>query len=420
MGGLTTICGVLAIAGCTAEPRPPQPQPAATTPHAEFVATRSVLRALSDWALAGYERRLLRDLPDRAATTDPAPLEERVALAYGQLREALREAGADPARLDGDLLPLVHEGIARGGRYRFVFPDDRESFAIVRVTDVRQRTITLDAQPFRYTLVAEDETLVPDYPTFVARTLAPEAQLPRPTLYESDGQGSGTVYVDRAVIEQIGERQFLPAVDALRDAARRAQEDAAFITLAGEEHLPELLGLTRGALRWRSLDSLWSLAQALPRDEQLARFVDDYAARAELRAAAELREYVRLRPPGKVEPLGPDERVLLLERASLSAMIHGEPLGAAADVLALAQASLARTPPSGEPTFVAARRLVVGLVRRLRPRIDPAEPEARVDALGFAGLARISPDALRAHARALYEERPVPAASPTTPPAPGG
>lgn len=394
------------LAGCSSTP-----EPGASPPPPRFTTSRATLRALHDYLTAAYELRLYRELgaSDDRARPALAPDEQRVAAARDQLLQSLREDGAPPERLEReeDLLPLVHEGAERSGRYAFVFPPEGDSFAVVRITEsAPEREVVLFGRPFRYALVVHDETIVDDYPTWRARRLAPGAAVHRPATYRAEARGeawSGVVRVDLAAIRAIGERQFLPQVEALRAAASKARDEAAFLALAEAPHHAELLGLTRAALRWRSLEALWSLVGSRPVEEQLARFADDYAARAELRAAAELFELGRLRRPGDEAPLTPEERATLYELGALSAMVHGEPLGIVADALALSAASLQGAVPTDEPTALGARRLVVDLCAAARaraPRSDP--PQAADDARDLAWLANAGPDDLRAVARRVH------------------
>lgn len=383
---LVTACG----GGGEAKPEPPrasEPRP--------FVADRPVLRATRDLLHTLYEVWLREE--SRAAITpaEQAELEERLDLARGQLRSALKEAGADPARLttDADVLALVREGVERGRLHRIV-PADERSFAIVRVDDERERELRLFDEPLRYRRVVHDETLVLDYPAWRLRRTAGAPG--RPATWSSDGKGSGTVLVDLEAIRLVGETQFLPQVEQLRARAAEA-DDAAFAARAAD--LPALFDLARAQLRWRSLEPLWTSVEARPRDEQLARFGEEGAARAELRAACELRELYRLRPPGADPALTQAELATLLELGAWSAMLHGEPLGVAADAVALAGASLGGR---HEPPYVAARRVVAGLVGGLR---EGAPGDAAADARAMAALARATPERLRALARELHARR---------------
>ncbi|MCO5170185.1 MAG: hypothetical protein M9894_27945 [Planctomycetes bacterium] len=384
----------------------------APSPERRFTTSRATLRALHDYLSAGYELRLARELEEAGRPLPPGLAADaaRLEQARDQLRQSLREDGAPPARVDAEaeLLPLVHEGAERGGRYAFIFPPDGDSFAVVRITeDMPEREVILFGRLVRYALVVHDETIVDDYPTWRARRLNPAAAVHRPATYRAearDGRWTGVVRVDRAAIKALAEQQFLPQVDALRDAARRARDEAAFLALADEPHHVELLLLARATLRWRSLEALWSLVGSRPRETQVARFVEDYAVRAELRAAAELLELGRLRRPGDEAPLTPEERAALFELAALSAMIHGEPLGVAADALALSAASLQGLVPQDDPTALAARRLVIALCQARRAG-RAASPGPHDDARDLAWLAGADPEDLRAAATALHAQR---------------
>lgn len=386
---LALLLALAVLPGCGGGPEP-SPEPSYRVPS----LGRPGVRLLRDYVHAGYDLLLLRDAPVAAPDRDPGVLEARRLEALGALRSHLRDAGADPDRLEDprDLMALVGEAIDVGGRYAVVFTSTRGSFALVRVTEERDREVILFGEPFVYRLLVHDETLVEDYPSYRARRLAPEGGAPvaRPATY-----APGLVRLDRAAIERIGRERFLPRVAALRERARLVGPDA-FVALAREERLEELLALAKDGLRWRSLQGLWSRTRARPADERLEAFVDDYAARAELRAAAELRELGRLRPEGDARPLERPERVLLYERGALSAALHGDPLGQVADVLALAAAPL----PPEDPTFLGASRLVLELIGALR---EGEGPEA--SARAFARLARADPEELRRLARALLARR---------------
>jgi hypothetical protein len=348
-----------------------------------------VLRALRGYVYAGYDLAILGDLPQVFEDPDPDEFEERCALALGELEEVLVQAGADPtrARDPQQRLSLIYEGVERGGHYALLLsPAGDLSFSLVRIRDVdprRERVLFGDG--FSYTLILHDETVLLDYPSYLAQKMAGRA-LSRPATYRSDG----TVLVDEESIRRLGREQFLPNVGALRASARRSRAAQAFLDLAHEDPA-ELLTLTKDALRWRSLEQLWSRLSSLPEEQQEQRFAEEYALHAELRAACDLREVSRLSPDALAE-LDDERRVLLLELGVLSAMVHGEPLGHAADLLALAAASLRDPGASASPTYQAARHLVTTLVTRLREEGgDPAE----ADAVAFHRLAWVDPESLR-------------------------
>lgn len=377
----------------------PAPPPARTP-----TLDRAGVRALREWVLAAHELRLIGEAGGGAPAERLEELEATRARARRELQRQLVADGADPDRAadEAQLLPLAHEAARAGGRYAFLLGDDPASFALVRVErEEPLRSVRLFGLPFSYRLLVHDETLVPDYPAWRAERAG--TPLVRPATWSGDG----TVRVDLAAIERLGEEQFLPQVEALRAAAAQAADPQAFRAGAGEARLPELLGLARAALRWRSLEQLWSTLSARPRAEQLQGFVADYARRAELRAACELRELRRLRPGSEdaqreLRPLSPAEAVQLQELGALSAMLHGEPLGATADLLALAGLALqASQPGAGAPALEAARRLVAELAAGLRE----GPPSVEGDALALWRLANANPAALRELARPLHAAR---------------
>ena len=385
------------LAACGGPPPPPPPRPSGLE--------RASIRALRAWTVATYELRLLGEPGAVAPAGRLEALEEERAQARAELARALVAGGADPSRAEdeGQLLPLVNEAARAGGRYALLLGDDPASFALVRVERDEERLARLFGETFAYRLVVHDETLVPDWPAWRAERLAGAGSLARPATWSAGGPGSsGVVRVDRAAIERRGAEQFLPRVDALRAAAARAADPEAFRGAAGPEHLPELVELCRAALRWRSLEQLWATLAARPAREQLAGFVADYALRAETRAACELRELLRLRPPGAATSpaLTPEDQVRLQELGALSAMLHGEPLGVLADLLALVRAG-SGTQAAAAPAVLAARHLVAELAAGLRE--GPASLEA--DALALWRLAGASPQELRRQAQALHQAR---------------
>lgn len=380
---LTLLCA------CASDPPPPPPRAP--------VLDRTTVRALREWALASYAlRRLAEPGMPRPGESRVTEMEAELDEARTDLSRALIAAGADPARAnDGDqFLSLAHEAARAGGRYDFLLGDDPASFALVRLERVEPaRAVTLFGERFQYRLIVHDETLVPDYPTWRAEQAG--APLLRPVTWSGDG----TIRIDRAAIERLGAEQFLPRVAEHRAAAQRAAEPGAFAPGEGEAALPGLLEQARAALRWRSLEQLWSNLASRPREEQLQGFAADYAARAELRAACELFEHGRAPPP---PPDGTPDPVRLQELGALSAMIHGEPLGVAADLVALAIRALARTAdPSTAPALLAARRLTGDLAASFRR--GPPSPE--VDAQALRALSQATPDGLREVARELHAAR---------------
>ncbi|RMG17739.1 MAG: hypothetical protein D6731_03520 [Planctomycetota bacterium] len=382
------LCLALFLTGC-AGPPPAAPGPPSGVAH--WMADRGTVRALRDFLYAGYALRLARERPEEFAGEEGS-LAERLGRAREGLREALRAAGANPTALGDDaaLLREAHAGIRRGGRYALCFGADADSFSVLRVAarDL-PREVRLFGTAHRYRLTVFDEVLALDYPAYRAERLG----LP-PTRQAATYARNGEVRVDRAAAREVGERLFLPHLAELERSARLARDDRAFLALA-ERPLAELLMLTKAALRWRSLEPLWGTVSARPRAEQLARFVDDYAQRAELRAVAEQREAARICPDPEA-PLDAEARARLFLLGSLSAMIHGEPLGALADVVALAAVGLRSGAQA--PHLRAAKRLVAELAAAVRR----GEGSPRADALAFARLARAEPEALRALARALY------------------
>ncbi len=394
---LPVLCA-LTLAACTAPPPPPPPSSPTRDP---FRVDRAVVRALGDHVRAIYDARLAQELPQAAPEADPEALQARLELTRDNLRRACVESGARRARVAAAeaLLPLIREGVQREGRYAFLLSvsDDDFSLPLVRIRDRNlPREVTLFGESFRYLLTVYDETLIPDYPSYAAQRLG-RAAFRQVATY----RGDGTVSIDEATAAAIGEQQFLPQVEGLRAAAQVAQADAAFLRRAEGERLGELLLLAKQGLRWRSLEQLWSLVQGRPNEERLRRFVEDYTARAELRAATELRELFRMMPPGAQgeAELDDEQRQRLFELGTLSAIVHGEPLGQVADVLALTALSLQG--PRHEPPFRAARQLTLDLVAAVRD----GPPGEEADALALARLCRATPDELRQLALTLYRQR---------------
>ncbi|MGE0709576.1 MAG: hypothetical protein AB7N76_20955 [Planctomycetota bacterium] len=384
----------LLLCACAAEPAPkPAPRPR------HVAVDRGVLRAFRAYVYAGYGLVLARERPEQA---DTATLKERQALAREELRTALVDAGADPATLGDDaakLVATVGEGIARGGRYALLARVDGAHTDSVRVVRLRerdlQREVRLFDETFRYRVTSFDETLVADYDAWRAEQLGQPAAR-EVAVYREDGR----IQLDLGAAREVGAKLFLPRVEALAQAAAAADEEA-FVRRA--DRLAQLLGLAKAVLRWRSLEALWSRIRSRPPEEQLQRFVEDYVERAELRAAAELHALSHLRgapPPGQeLPPLDDAARQRLFELGSLSAAIHGEPLGQVADLLGLAVLSL--DGPRHEAHFRAARQLVLDLVARLRQ----GPPSDQADARALAKLARASAEEARALARELHAAR---------------
>ncbi len=389
---------LLAAAGCTAPPPPPPPPPA----QSRFQVDRSVIRALGEHVRAIYDARLAQEHPGAApGALDAEALEARLAATRDDLRRAMREAGASPAEVASDeaLLPTIRDEVAREGRYAFLLSASQDAFSLplVRIRERElPRSVVLFGEPFAYRLTVFDETLIPDYPSYAAQRLGRPGPLGEVGTY----RGDGLITIDRAAARAIGERQFLPQLELLKASGQAIRDDQAFLRRAEAEQLGELLLLAKQGLRWRSLEQLWSLVQGRPVEEQLTRFAEDYAARAELRAAAELRELVRRVPAAQQEgALDAEQQQLLYELGTLSAIVHGEPLGQLADVFALTALSLVG--PRHEPPFRGARQLVLDFVAAARD----GPPSEAADALAFARLCRAAPDELRALAAELYRRR---------------
>jgi hypothetical protein len=384
---------LLVFPACTAPPLRKTLTPAAAEP--TWTAGRSVIRGLRDYAYASYSLRLAKDDPRLADES----LQERLALARDALQRLLIEAGAAASdQEETELVRIALEGVQRSGRYAFVAKAD-DSFALYRIRDENTaRSVKLFDSPFAYRLTVFDEALILDYPTYRSEKLGLPSQRKTATY-----SGDGTVHLDLATAKAIGERLFLPHIDSLKAADRLAQTDDAFVTLATKHPLADLVTLTKNALRWRSLEQLWSVIRSRPRADQVQRFVQDYSDRAELRAVAELREYGPITGDDPTRELTDAEHVLLFERGCLSAVIHGEPLGQVADFLALAALSLRLEEAEAErpPQLRAARQLVFEFAARLRK----GEASPKADALAFAALARATPETLRALARQIYAKR---------------
>lgn len=411
----STLLVIFLSLGCASAPPPPKEEPA-PAPRPVKV-DRAVLRAFRAYVYASYGLILGRERP---AGSDPALLRERQELAREELRQALVDAGADPASLGepATLVAAVREGIEFGGSYAMlVRPGEvaAESVLVVRIQELEaKRSVRLFGEAFSYRLTSYDETIVADYPTWRAEQL--RQPLAREVATYRQEEGLGLVQVDRSAAREIGARLFLPQVERLRAAAGAADE-AAFVARAPQ--LAQLLSLAKTVLRWRSLEGLWSRISTRSRDTQLARFTEDYAERGELRAAAELQALatLKLAPDASAE-----ERQRLFELGTLSAAIHGDPLGVVADVLGLAVISL--DGPRHAPHYRAARQLVLDLVGKLR---QGAPSNDRNDALALSRLARAPAETLRDLARTLHAERikaPLPqrapqkAQDPSPPPAP--
>ncbi|MEZ6187520.1 MAG: hypothetical protein R3F62_21240 [Planctomycetota bacterium] len=341
---------------------------------------RSEVRALGRYLHAGYALRAAGE--GRRPEQDPSALEADLTAARDALAEALVAAGADPARVadEANLLPVAHEAAQRGDRYAFVFAPDPSSFAVVRLRTRRRRERVFFGEAFDYTLLEYDEVLVEDYPAFLGGGGAPQ-----PASYSSAGQ----VRVDYAAIVEIGKRQFLPRAEELVGAIH--VPDEAFLERSGADAALELLSLTKAVLRGRSVEPLWSRLQPRPADERLQGFVQDYAAHAELRAAAEL--FALQTDPGEA----PDPRSLA-QRGALVAMLHDEPLGHLADLVGLA--IVAVQTESELPALLGARELLVEFLAELREGEGPA-----ADARACARLARLSAKEIRDLAQALWNKR---------------
>lgn len=390
---LLLLCSLCFVAGCEAPP-PKEPQRPELSGGRSVVVDRELLRAFRGYVYSGYALVLGREQPQGA---DPDALRERQELARIELEQALVEAGAERARLEraADLVAAVRQGIERGGRYGLIARlggPTADSVQVVRLREREvEREVRLFGQPFRYRVTSFDETLVADYARWRAEKLGQMAAYEVAT-YREDG----LIHLDLGAAREVGERLFLPQVEPLRATARQATP-AAFVGRA--QDLPQLLSLAKATLRWRSLEGLWSRISSRGRSEQLERFASDYAERAELRAVAELHALSSLRARNGQQPLDQDARQRLYELGSLSAIVHGEPLGQVADVLGLAVLSL--DGPRHAPHFRAARRLVLDLVAELRggPVSDRADAEA------LAALAHAAPERLRELARALHRAR---------------
>lgn len=382
-----------ALAGCSAPAPEPAPEPREVRP---VKVDRAVLRALRAYVYASYGLILASERP---GSSDPALLRERQELAREELRQSLLDAGADPTKLRdaASLVAAVREGIEAGGRYAILLRGEGEASDSVLVVRIREREVERSArlfgEDFRYRLTSYDELLVADYPTWRAEELRQPVAREVAT-YRQDG----LVQVDRAAAREIGARLFLPQVERLRATAKAATPEA-FRARAAD--LPQLLSLAKAVLRWRSLEPLWSRIATRGRDEQLARFTEDYAALAELRAVAELHALGKIGGPAALGPDGPsEERQRLHELGTLSAAIHGDPLAQVADVMGLAVLSL--DGPRHAPHYRAARQLVLDLVAKVRGA-TPASDAA--DAAALAELAWAPAERLRELAQDLYSER---------------
>jgi hypothetical protein len=281
------------------------------------------------------------------------------------------------------LAPIVRELTGRAGRHAFVeVPGATPSYAVVRIVERRTGKLELEGDSFEYEVLVHDGTAVPDLETYRAtKSGRGPARVSRVAVI-----AGRRIHLDRAAIEQIGREQFLPRIDAYRELARVAQDDAPFLAAASAPS--SILDLTKDVLRWRSL------ATVVEKEEPLRAFREAYERREEARAAIEARELERAAegPPPSRERLVAAEK-----RARLLAIVHGDAAGEVANALGLARVALewkegAATLP---PTLAASASVVAGLVRSFA-----AETEAR----SFARLARAGEDELRAAARALVAE----------------
>jgi hypothetical protein len=383
-GALASIIIICAL-GCSAPPAPPE---GAHPDKVSADARRDVLAAFHDHVIAQYEVLLAASEKRDIAKETQAQDETRERLV--QTLERAGEGGARKAAADGlkGLLPLVRDVLGRGGRYAiFEVPGTPPSFAVVHVDQHRSGRLDLDG-PFEYELVIHDELAVPDFGAWCAMRGRP-AGSPVARLAVTAGR---TIYLDRGEIERIGREVFLPRVDAYRALAAQAKDDALF---AEAEKAGKLLAVTKDILRWRSLEPLWSSMQAFPKDEQVRRFAAEWEAREEVRSAIEARE-LELAHAQDASPPAP-ERLEVIERcALLGAIVHGEPLGEMANVLALAQAGQAlekgKAPPNVAAATFISRKLLSSFALE-------GEPGGEVAA--SARLARASAEEIRARAKDL-------------------
>ena len=377
-----------------------------------MVVDRAVVRAFRAYVYASYALILGRERP---VGSDPALLRERQELAREELRQALVDGGASADQLGdaADLVARVRKGIEAGGRYAILLragETSAESVLVVRIRELEvKRQARLFGKEFTYRLTSYDETLVSDYPVWRAD------QLRQPFAREvATYREDGLIQVDRSAAREIGARLFLPNVERLRATAGTADQ-AAFVSRAPK--LAELLSLAKAVLRWRSLEGLWSRIASRDRGTQLTKFTEDYAERAELRAVAELHVLGELKLS---KGASADERQYLHELGTLSAAIHGDPLGQVADILGLAVISL--DGPRHAPHYRAARQLVLDFVAKLRAGAPGGD---RNDALALSKLAQAPRETLRGLARALWAERraagvPIPAPKKGQPTPSGG
>jgi hypothetical protein len=360
---------------------------------------REVLVAFRDYVVASYELLLLGE---RAPSTPTDELKQKLEAQKARELEArerlvseLEKCDVERARTAGGeglkaLAPLVRDVAVRNGPYAFVeVPGDPPSFAVVRVQKRKTGRLELGGEPFVYELVVHDETIVPDLATF---RLASGSGGKGPVARLAVTQGK-TIFLDRAAIERLGREVFVPRVDAYRATALAARDDAPFLAAANDT--PRLVALAKDVLRWRSLEPLWSTISAFPKDEQVARFANDYEQREEVRAAIEARELELARAADPATPS--PERLAQIERRAFLTAIARQPLGETANVLGLAQAALGRDGPA-PPNLKAAASVIADLVRAFAVA-DAKGPEA--GARAFGRLARASSEELRAEAEKL-------------------
>lgn len=377
-------------------PSRPDDAPAAD----EAAASDQEIAVFRDYVYAYYDYALFEREPK--TPPDPAAREQRLtALKRAQAiagRRLTRILGLADGAAAGAIVARMRGRIGRRSDVE-VLPDiwgaPVASVCVVqlRAGGSRRGQVTLFGEERATDVRVFDAVLVEDFVSY-RRRINKEA-----SVFQGVLVAGPVFYVDGRAVASLARAGFWDRLGYYREVARQARGAEGFLALEGRPE--KLLALAKDALRWRALSFLVHGTESRPDSVKVERFAEDFTARAELRAAAELRELELFQAKLGRGPRSLAERKRVAERAQLSAIIHGEPLGAVADVFGLALRGRAEG-KRAEPSARAAANLASALLVRVR---GPGPAGKGDEARALFKICRAEPGELRALARAIYRER---------------
>jgi hypothetical protein len=358
-------------------------------------ASDAVLKALRSYLYAHYDVRLFGERVKGRITeegrTRLKELEARQAAMRGKLLEAMEAKGIIVEREQpieiGRLAERLRDYFIKYTNYAFLveeapFKGGFHELSLVRVVKREpEKSLRLWGRDVTYARVVFDRVEILDYSSYVRRAPGTPAAGSR-----SPGRGGEPmilsrgkiVYVNSALIREVGRKLFFSRLSYYRALERRVEEEGWLDTLLERGEGENLLAALKDYLRWRSLRDLAEKVKDMSEDERLAAFERTYGKGEEMRAAA-YRLFPRLQEAVVGAKSGKERlraRAEIEKKVLFTQIRYGDPRGAMASILALHLQGKSRSECQSLPCIRAAESILVDLDRIVKAHTE-AFPHAR-------------------------------------------